>query len=78
MSIDKLSPHAWVVVKNCFSLQKEHESALLLFKRSIQINPYYTHACTLSGNEHVSNEDLDNSTLSFRNALRIDTRHYYA
>ena len=32
VSIDKLSPHAWVVVGNCFSLQKEYESALLLFK----------------------------------------------
>ena len=32
VSIDKLSPCTWVIVGNCFSLQKEHESALLFFK----------------------------------------------
>ena len=26
----------------------------------------------------MSNEDLNSATLSFRNALRIDTRHYHA
>ena len=78
VSIDKLSPCTWVVVGNCFSLQKEHESALLFFKRSIQLDPYFTYAYTLSGHECVSNEDLENATSSFINALRIDTRHYIA
>ena len=32
VSIDKLSPCTWVAVENCFSLEKEHESALLFFK----------------------------------------------
>ena len=78
VSIDKLSPYTWVVVGNCFSLQKEHESALLFFKRSIQLDPYFTYAYTLSGHEYASNEDLENATSSFINALRIDTRHYIA
>jgi len=29
-----------------------------------------------SGHDYVSNEDLDNATLSFRDAIRIDARHY--
>ena len=41
----------------------------------MQINPCCAHACALSGHAHSSNEDLDNDALSFRNALRIDTRH---
>ena len=44
----------------------------------MEINPCHAHARALSGCEHASNEDLDNATLSFRNALRIDTRHYCA
>ena len=78
VSIDKLSPHAWVVVGNCFSSQKEHESTLLFSKRSMQINPFYACAYALSMYEYMYNEYLDNTTLSFRNALRIDTRHYYS
>ncbi|CAN0482108.1 unnamed protein product, partial [Laminaria digitata] len=29
---DRLSPHTWCVVGNCFSLQKEHETALRFFQ----------------------------------------------
>jgi anaphase-promoting complex subunit 3 len=31
--IDKESPEAWCAVGNCFSLQKEHETALKFFQR---------------------------------------------
>lgn len=29
---DRRSPHTWCVVGNCFSLQKEHETALRFFQ----------------------------------------------
>ena len=29
VDFDRLSPEAWCVVGNCFSLQKEHETALI-------------------------------------------------
>ena len=29
---DRLSPYTWCVVGNCFSLQKEHETALRFFQ----------------------------------------------
>ena len=44
----------------------------------MKINPHCTFARTLSGHEHVSNEDLDNAVLQFRNVLWIDTRHCHA
>ena len=77
-SIDKSLPCTWVVVVNHFLLQKEHESDLLLFKRSMKINLYCTCAHTLSTHDHMFNEDLDNDALSFSNAFRIKTRHHYA
>lgn len=31
--IDRLSPQAWCVLGNCFSLQKEHDTAIKFFQR---------------------------------------------
>eukprot|EP01041_Mallomonas_annulata_P007385 gene7385-15078_t len=78
VEIDKFSPEAWCVVGNCFSLQREHETALKFFGRALQVDPYFAYAYTLSGHEHVLNEDLEKASLSFRSALRIDPRHYNA
>ncbi|TMW60581.1 hypothetical protein Poli38472_000623 [Pythium oligandrum] len=75
---DKLSPEAWCVAGNCFSLQKEHDTALSFFQRSIQLDPYYTYAYTLSGHEYVANEDFEKAINCYRHAIRVDPRHYNA
>eukprot|EP01132_Coremiostelium_polycephalum_P006234 gene6234-7765_t len=76
VEFDRLSPQAWCVVGNCFSLQKEHESALKIFNRCIQLDPSFTYAYTLTGHEYLSNDDLDNALNSYRSAIKIDPRHY--
>ena len=44
----------------------------------MQSNQNCTHVCALSEHEHVSNDDLDNAMFSFKHALLIDRRHFYA
>ena len=44
----------------------------------MKINPHCIFARTLSGHEHMSNEDLNNAAFQFRNVLWIDTRHCHA
>jgi anaphase-promoting complex subunit 3 len=44
----------------------------------MQVSPNFTYAYTLAGHEHVSNEDFDKATASFRSSLRTDERHYNA
>lgn len=78
VEFDRLAPETWCVVGNCFSLQKEHETALKLFRRAIQLDPHFTYAHTLSGHEYVANDELEKATSSFRDALRADDRHYNA
>jgi anaphase-promoting complex subunit 3 len=78
IDFDRMSPETWCVVGNCFSLQKEHKTALTFFRRSIQLDPTFTYAHTLSGHEYVANEDFDHAVASFRNAIRVDERHYNA
>jgi anaphase-promoting complex subunit 3 len=78
VDFDNHCPEAWCVVGNCFSLQKEHETALSYFKRSLQIDPNFTYTHTLSGYEYMANEDFDKAVACFRNAIRSDERHYNA
>ena len=53
-AMDKRAPQTWFVVGNCFSLHKEHETALKFFQRSIQLDPTFTDAITLSDHEYVT------------------------
>lgn len=75
---DKHSPQVWCVVGNCFSLQKEHETALKFFQRSIQLDPDFTYAYTLCGHEYVANEDFEKAICMYRHAIKTDERHYNA
>ncbi|RKP20987.1 TPR-like protein [Rozella allomycis CSF55] len=75
---NKKAPQTWCAIGNCFSLQKDHNSALKAFQRAIQLDPFFAYPFTLSGHENVSVEDFEKATFCFQNALRIDSRHYNA
>ncbi|MCO5567905.1 hypothetical protein L7F22_021601 [Adiantum nelumboides] len=78
VAMDRLSPQAWCVMGNCFSLQKDHEAALKYFQRALQLDPYFTYAHTLCGHEYVAMEDFKEGISCYRQAIRIDPRHYNA
>lgn len=44
----------------------------------VQVDPDYAYAYTLLAHEYVLIEELDKALASFRNALRVDSRHYNA
>ncbi|OQR92961.1 anaphase-promoting complex subunit [Thraustotheca clavata] len=75
---DKRSSEAWFVAGNCFSLQKEHDTALTFFQRAIQLDPCFTYAYTLCGHEYAANEDFEKAIGCYRHAIRMDPRHYNA
>jgi anaphase-promoting complex subunit 3 len=76
--IDKLSPQTLCAIGNCFSLQKDHESALKFFERATKVNGFFTYGYTLAGHEHFANDDLLEALASYRKAIRVDSRHYNA
>ncbi|KAL2242752.1 UNVERIFIED_CONTAM: Cell division cycle protein 27 B, partial [Sesamum indicum] len=78
ISTDRLAPQSWCAMGNCYSLQKDHESALKNFQRAVQLNSRFAYAHTLCGHEYVALEDFENGIKSYQSALRIDTRHYNA
>lgn len=77
-AIDRLSPQAWGALGNCYSLQKDHETALKTFQWAIQLDSHFTYAHTLCGHEYVAMEEFENGITCYRSALRIDPRHYNA
>lgn len=78
IEFDKNSPQTWCVAGNCFSLQKEHETAIKFLQRAIQVDSDFAYAYTLLGHELVLTEEMDHAMACFRNAIRIDPRHYNA
>ncbi|KAK8620023.1 hypothetical protein V6N13_066510 [Hibiscus sabdariffa] len=87
ISTDRLAPQSWCAMGNCYSLQKDHETALKNFQRAVQLNTRFAYAHTLCGHDssitlssarYVALEDFDNGIKSYQNALWIDSRHYNA
>ncbi|GFY92020.1 CDC27 family protein [Actinidia rufa] len=76
ISTDRLAPQSWCAMGNCYSLQKDHETALKNFQRAVQLNSRFAYAHTLCGHEYVALEDFENGIKSYHSALRIDARHY--
>ncbi|XP_057958412.1 cell division cycle protein 27 homolog B [Malania oleifera] len=76
ISTDRLAPQSWCAMGNCYSLQKDHETALKNFQRAVQLNSRFTYAHTLCGHEHVALEDYENGIKCYQTALRIDEGHY--
>ncbi|CBI28012.3 hypothetical protein VitviT2T_016470 [Vitis vinifera] len=76
ISTDRLAPQSWCAMGNCYSLQKDHETALKNFQRAVQLNSRFAYAHTLCGHEYVALEYFENGIKSYQSALRIDDRHY--
>lgn len=53
-------------------------SDFLCFVFFLQVDPNFAYAYTLLGHEYVATEELDKALNCFRNAVRLDPRHYNA
>lgn len=78
MALDKRSPITWCVAGNCFSLQKEHETAIKFFERAVQVDKDFAYSYALLGHELVITEELDKAMSCFRKTMLKDPRHYNA
>lgn len=78
MDLDKNAATTCAVAGNCFSLQREHETAVKFLQRAVQVDPDFTYAYALLGYELVAIEEVDKGLASFRNAILVDPRHYNA
>ncbi|KAJ8957561.1 hypothetical protein NQ318_020601 [Aromia moschata] len=54
IGLNKNSPVTWCVSGNCFSLHKEHDTAIKFFQRAVQVDPGFPYAYTLLGHEYIT------------------------
>lgn len=78
IELNKNSPITWVVSGNCFSLHKEHDTAIKFLHRAVQVDRDYPYAYTLLGHEYITTEELDKAKSCYQSAIRLDPRHYNA
>ncbi|KAK9130986.1 hypothetical protein Sjap_011473 [Stephania japonica] len=78
ISTDRLASQSWCAIGNCYSLQKDNETALKNFQRAVQLNARFAYGHTLCGHEYVALEDYENGIKCYQKALQIDARHYNA
>ncbi|KAI0982606.1 hypothetical protein GJ496_006871 [Pomphorhynchus laevis] len=71
-------PDVWCVVGNHFSISRDHDFAIQMFKRAIQLDPNFAYAYALLGNEYVVSDNHELATSCFRILLHIDIRDYRA
>jgi tetratricopeptide (TPR) repeat protein len=74
LEVSQYAPETWIVVGNCYSLQKEHEIALKFFNRAIQLNNSFAYAYTLCGHEYVDNENYTQAKNCYTQAIQHDER----
>eukprot|EP01025_Chloroclados_australasicus_P011355 TRINITY_DN1490_c1_g1_i3.p1 TRINITY_DN1490_c1_g1~~TRINITY_DN1490_c1_g1_i3.p1 ORF type:complete len:610 (+),score=74.59 TRINITY_DN1490_c1_g1_i3:411-2240(+) len=78
VNTDRLAPETWCVLGNCFSLQKDHATAIKYFQRALQLDTNFGYAYTLLGHEYFAVENHEKAQICFRNAMLKDTQSYNA
>lgn len=74
----RMSPEGWCVAGNCFSVQKQHETAIECFERAVTIETHFPYGYTLLGHELLDSDQYDKAAAAFRRALVLCPTDYRA
>lgn len=76
--VDLHHPAVWCAIGNHYSMSAEHDIAIQMFKRALQLNANYRYALALLGNEYMVSDNHELATTCFRILLHRDIRDYRA
>lgn len=68
-AVDKYRPETCCVIGNFYSLQSEHERAVLYFARALRLNRNYVSAWTLMGHEYLELKNSAAAVQAYRHAV---------
>lgn len=63
---------------NYYSLRREHEKAILYFRRALKLDKAYLSAWTLMGHEYVEIKNTNAAIASYRRAVDVNRKDYRA
>ena len=75
---DKFRPETCCVVGNYYSLNSEHEKAVMYFRRALTLDRNFLSAWTLMGHEYVEMKNTHAAIESYRRAVDINRKDYRA
>ncbi|TKX20764.1 bimA-like protein [Elsinoe australis] len=74
--LDYEAPQTWCAVGNAFSASREHQQAIVCFKRAVQMSPKFYYAWTLMGHELLTIENFDEAIRAYRKGVGKERRGY--
>jgi len=75
---DKFRPETCCIVGNYYSLQSEHEKAVMYFRRALTLDRSFLSAWTLMGHEYVEMKNTHAALESYRRAVDVNRKDYRA
>ena len=72
------TPQSCTVIGNYFSARREHERAIIYFRRALRLDRQYTAAWTLMGHEYLELKNTTASIECYRRAVDTNPRDYRA
>lgn len=69
-------PETWCVAANCFSLEKQHETAVECLERAIRLDSRFGYAYSLLGHELIILNQLGRAAQAFRQAIVCSPNDY--
>lgn len=78
MSVNKFRPETCCIVANYYSLNFDHERAIMYYKRALSLNPNCLSAWTLMGHEFVELKNTHAAIESYRRALEVNNKDFRA
>ena len=75
---NQFSPEAWIALGNCYSLQRDNDSALNFFHRAIQLEPRFSYAHCLKGHEYIYCDQYVKAKNCYELALKTDQSNFHA
>jgi len=71
---DRARPEVCCLVGNYYSLRREHEKAIVYFRRALKLDRGYLSAWTLMGHEYVEIKNTNAAIASYRRAVGKSSR----
>ncbi|GAA5991040.1 hypothetical protein JCM11641_006599 [Rhodosporidiobolus odoratus] len=76
--VERGRPEVCCLIGNYYSLRRDHERAILYFRRALKLDRGYLSAWTLMGHEYVEIKNTNAAIASYRRAVDVNRKDYRA
>ncbi|GAA6010860.1 hypothetical protein JCM10207_003963 [Rhodosporidiobolus poonsookiae] len=76
--VERARPEVCCLIGNYYSLRRDHEKAIVYFRRALKLDRGYLSAWTLMGHEYVEIKNTNAAVASYRRAVDVNRKDYRA